>query len=275
MKAVIIFHDNTDNAIEGKDLHIHLDAPGAYHLTDAFYNHKLIGAFSGVREIRLEGKPKQKKVKPPETLTIEVETTKLQACIKETMLELEGLADSERFIHKEDIDDDYFDKNLSREMLAQYGITTARAERDQLQKEVNELRDQLQQLAFVPPDVATAAKLLDAELLVFLDHAKKYPGHDANQDIHFGNGLRFAISKLTGQPIPFAQVPFNKPPAPAAPTMPLATAGNGMGIDEQANDARPATCTCPPKRNIQTVGHLGKCPNSKYYMDCEAQPVKE
>lgn len=161
MKAVIIFHDNTDKAIEGKDLHIHLDAPGAYHLTDAFYNHKLIGAFSSVREIRLEGKPKQKKVKPPETLTIEVDTTKLQACIKETMLELEGLADSERFIHKEDIDDDYIDRNCSSVDLTLYGLDMVRVERDQLQKEVNELRDQLQQLAFVPPDVATAAKLLD------------------------------------------------------------------------------------------------------------------
>lgn len=280
MKALIIFHDNTDNAIEGKDLHIHLDAPGAYHLTDAFYNHKLIGAFSSVREIRLEGKPKQRKAKQ-ETLTIEVDTTKLQACIKETMLELEELADKEQFIHKDQLED-YIDKRVSNGDLVLHGLTNVRMERGQLKAELAELRDQIQQLAFVPPDVATAAKLLDAELLVFLDHSGENAAihGDDVYNIGFGNGLRFAIGKLTGKMPSFQLVPFNPPapPAkPAAPTMPgpaVPLAAPTLAGDEQANDARPATCTCPPKRNIIDHGHLSYCPAYEGKADCEAQPVK-
>lgn len=215
MKAIIFFNNSTDQEVHGKDLRITRDAPGEYHITDAYHNHRLLAAYGNVQYISLVGKPKERKPKVVETLQVKIDTSELRVSIKEAMLELEGLADKEQFIHKEDIDDDYLDRNISAEALALYGVTAARAERDQLQKEVGELRDQIQQLAFVPPDVATAAKLLDAELLVFLDQAKKYPGPDANQDIHFSNGLRFAIGKLTGDPVPFAQVPFNPPAKPA------------------------------------------------------------
>lgn len=96
MKAIIQFFStgsgtatlSASKVIEGKDLRIHVDGPSAYHLTDAYHNHKLIGAYSGVESIELEGKPKQRKPKPAETLTIEVDTSKLKMCIKEAMLEL-------------------------------------------------------------------------------------------------------------------------------------------------------------------------------------------
>lgn len=264
MKAIIFFNNSTEQEVHGKDLRIARDAPGEYHITDAYHNHRLLAAYGNVQHISLVGKPKERKSKVVETLQVKIDTSELQNIIKEAMLELEALADKEQYIHKEDIDDDYLDKNIGVGALASYGVTAARAERDQLQKEVNELRAQIELMAFVPPDVATAAKLLDAELLVFLDQAKKYPGPDTNQDIHFSNGLRFAIGKLTGDPVPFAQVPFNKPPAPApAPSMPgpaMPLAAPTLAGDEQANDARPATCTCPPKRNIIDRGHLSYCP---------------
>ena len=228
MKA-IVHYNNIDAAptiVKGKDLRIHLDGPQAYHISEGykggeFEQHQILGIFTDVFRIALEGKPKSKKPAAVDTLTIDIDTSKLQACIKETMLELEALVEKGDLVHKEDIDDDYLDRNCSPEVLAQYGVTAARAERDQLQKEIVELRLAIEQLAFVPPDVATAAQLLDAELLIYLDQSKKFPGPDANQDIHFSNGLRFAIGKLTGNPVPFAQAPFNKPPAPApAPSMP-------------------------------------------------------
>lgn len=259
MKAIVRFNDGSELEVSGKNLGITMDGPGAYNIRDKYRNDLLLAVYTGVKHISLVGKPKERKSKAVETLSIDIDTTKLQACIKEAMVEIEGLVEKDQFIHKEDIDDDYLDKNLNAETLALYGVTTARAERDQLQKEVNELREQIQQLAFVPPDVATAAKLLDAELLVFLDQAKQYPGPDANQDIHFGNGIRFAIGKLTGKPVPFATAPLNPPAKPAAPTMPLPSVP--VSDDETVIDARPANCTCPPKRNVIDRGHLSSCPH--------------
>lgn len=281
MKAIIQFFStgsgtaalSASKVIEGKDLRIHMDAPSAYHITDAYHNHKLVGAYSGVESIELEGKPKQRKPKPAETLTIEVDTSKLQMCIKEAMLELEALVKKGDLVHKEDIDDDYLDRNCSPEVLAQYGVTAARAERDQLEKEIVELRLAIEQLAFVPPDVATAAQLLDAELLIFLDQSKKFPGPDANQDIHYANGLRFAIGKLTGNPVPFAQVPYN-PSAKPAPMPPVPFSAPPLPPMPMPASEPPETCTCPPKRNIIDRGHLSYCPAYEGKADCEGRPVK-
>ena len=284
MKA-IVHYNNIDVAptiLKGKDIRIHMDGPQAYHISEGykhgdFEQHQILGIFTDVFRIALEGKPKKVKGKPPQAVTIDIDTTKLQACIKEAMLELEGLANKEQFIHKEDIDDDYLDRNISAEDLALYGVTAARVERDQLQKEVNELREQIKQLAFVPSDVATAANLLEAELLVYLDHVKngQLVGLDPNQDIHFGNGIRFAIGKLTGNPVPFAQVPFN---VGVKPTPAPAPAFQTSAIVEDAQPAARLSCICPAKRNIEKLGHLSYCPSSEYYNQEEGEcpePPKE
>lgn len=297
MKAIVHYNniDAAPTTVKGKDLRIHLDGPQAYHISEGykggeFEQHQILGIFTDVFRIALEGKPKKAKPKRKpavDSITIDIDTSKLQTCIKEAMLELEGLADKEQYIHKEDIDDDYLDKNISAEALAQYGVTAARAERDQLQKEVVELRLAIEQLAFVPPDVATAAKLLDAELLIFLDHAGEnfaINGED-KYNAGFENGVRFAIGKLTGKAPAFKAVTTSESPAtapaPAFQTTAIVEDTKLVDAFKAPLPSQPAAlppCVCPPKRNIDKLGHLSYCPNSPHYNDEELapdQPPKE
>lgn len=105
MKAFIIFNDNTEQTVKGKDIRLHRDGPGDFHLTDAYKNHRTLAAFANVREIAMQGKPKQAKQKAPtvETLKITVDTTELTAGLKAAIVEIEDLVQQGQLVNRADV----------------------------------------------------------------------------------------------------------------------------------------------------------------------------
>lgn len=296
MKAFIIFNDNTEQTVKGKDIRLHRDGPGEFHLTDAYHNHRVLAAFANVREVAMQGKPKKAKQKAPtvETLKIAVDTTELVAGLRAAIMEIEDLVQQGQLVNRADVaaieqtahtderhtpmpnptDDDLNDPvfNAIFDVIKSWDVNSPQhyhgycsANGSHAKLILDALRATLEPLAFVPPDVATAVQLLDAELLVFLDHANENAaihGED-KYNIGFENGIRFAISKLTGKAPTFSKVLIDEGAIQSSQSFQTTAI-----IDELENELADALttptrigCSCPPKRNIIERGHMSSCPS--------------
>ena len=280
MKAVIIFNDNSQQEVVGKDLRVHREGPGEFHITDAYKNHRMLAAFANVREVTLIGKPKKAKSKtsPPETLTIKVDTTALRASLGEAIADIEGL--------------------IKAGTLVEAPVATDAPSLEAFEAVVKR-RDEL-------------LRGLTALNLAVDEHDSYRAGYsDGVEDYQIGvaNGLRQALSLMGGIPIsPLPRAIAARPPE----RMPIGETGiaylnqgdqaymktaivedgrtvvAGLGLGLEAMPAAPAPydgaahpeptgngerncepvemeapmpsdCSCPPKRNIETRGHISGC----------------
>lgn len=264
MKAVIIFNDNSEQNVVGKDLRVHREGPGEFHITDAYKNHRMLAAFANVREVTLIGKPKKAKSKtnPPETLTIKVDTTALRASLAEAIADIEGL--------------------IKVGTLVEPPVATDAPSLEAFEAVVKR-RDEL------------LRGLTGLNLAVDEHDAYRAGYSDGVEDYQIGvaNGLRQALSLMGG--IPISPLPRNSSQAiidaPERYEMPPFDApkhyctGMNLGVDPQptGNGERnsepvemeapmPSDCSCPPKRNIEARGHISGC---NYNSDCAPAPIEE
>lgn len=249
MKAFIIFNDNTEQTVVGKDIRLHRDGPGDFHLTDAYKNHRTLAAFANVREIAMKGKPKKAKSKtsPVETLTIKVDTKELQQSLKAAIVEIEDLVQQGQLVTRADVatisrdtlmderhiampsptDDDLNDPvfNAIFDVIKSWDVNSPAHYEGYCSANGSHAKLILDALRLNPEHLAGIIHRRD-ELLRGLNRAydslaehntfrTENPGAVDQYQIGVANGLRTAIGDFTGSPVEILARPQELPSGPA------------------------------------------------------------